>query len=94
MKVAIPGLFHTLQAAHFLLFERIMAMATKDLAVTIDLLVMVDHRFDEAGIASMLRSIRQVSAVHILQSASQIREAFLVSKGFMASLHSAPLRLP
>jgi nitroreductase len=95
MKVAIPGLFHTLQAAHFLLFDRILAMATTDVPVTIDLLLIVDSRFGQRALVSMLQSIRQVSAVHVLQSTSQITEAFLASKGIhgVASFSTAPFAL-
>jgi nitroreductase len=95
MKVAVPGLFHTLQAAHFLLFDRILAIATRDVPVTIVLLVVANGGFDEASLASMLQSIRQVTAVQILRSATEITEAFLVSKGIdgVVSFDSAPIAL-
>jgi hypothetical protein len=95
MKVAVPGLFHTLQVAHFLVFDRILAMATRDVPITLVLLAVADGRVDRGALASMLGSIRQVSAVHVVQSASELTEAFLVSKGVdgVASFSAAPFSL-
>jgi nitroreductase len=91
MKVAVSGLFHTLQAVHFRLFDRILSMATSDVPITIVLLVISD----DASLSSMLQSIRQVTAVHVLRSASEITETFLMSNGIdgITSFDCAPFAL-